>query len=81
MKKLIVGALSLGLMAFSVVSCGGGASSEADIAKKAEEKLKTEEATLMEEATKKCDELVATKKDSIAQAMAEQTEGEGEAEQ
>jgi len=56
------------ILCASFISCGGGLS-EADIAKKATEKLDSEKATLMTEADKICQELVESKVDSITSAM------------
>ena len=74
MKKLLFGALSMFLLSATLVSCGGSMSEE-DIAKKAEAKLKSEEATLLEEATKKCDAERARLVDSLKTANVETEEG------
>lgn len=78
MKKLVFGALSVVFLSATLISCGGGGLSEEDIAKKAEEKLKQEEATLLEEANTKCEEVIEGKLDSIRTAMAEKEEEETE---
>lgn len=75
MKRLVFGALSVFFLSATLVSCGGGLSEE-EIAKKAEEKLKTEEATLLEEATKKCDAEKDRLLDSLKQANAVEVEDE-----
>ena len=73
MKKLVFGALSMVFFSATLVSCGGGISEE-EIAKKAEEMLKAEQASLMEEANAKCEEIISAKLDSIHTAMAEMEE-------
>lgn len=75
MKKLVFGALSMFLLSATLISCGGGMTDE-EIAKKAEEKLKSEEATLLEEATKKCDAERTRLVDSLKQANATTEEGD-----
>lgn len=73
MKKLVFGALSMIFLSAALISCGGGLSDE-EIEKKAQEKLASEEATLLEEATKKCEAEKERLVDSLKQANASEEE-------
>ena len=71
MKKLVLGAFTMFLLASALISCNSGKSDE-QIAKEAQEMFDKEKETLTQQATAECDKVVQTKLDSIRTAKAEE---------